>query len=109
MEWKAMTPGRFVKLALASALALGSWGYVFFGPTGVRQLRWMADSRQVVPAIESRLASDPRFAGIMVAVSTSGEIVVAGTVQSEADARELRALLGGITFPHGISVIVRSK
>jgi hypothetical protein len=102
-----MSPGRKVKLTLASAAALGAWCFAFFGPAGIRQARWMAESRQVLPAVESRLASDSRFAGLTAFVSTGCNIVVAGIVGSEAGAHDVRAIMDGITFPHGVTFAVR--
>ena len=77
--------------------------------TGVRQMRWMAESRQVVPAVRSRLASDSRFDGVQVLVGTCCSVVVAGSVRSQADARDVRFLMDGIVFPHGVNFIVAIK
>src|SRR5262245_46203775 len=101
-----MTFGRNVELA-ASAAAIGAWTFAFSGPTGIRQARWMAESRDVLPAVEGRLASGERFAGLRAFVSTGCNIVVCGTVSRERDARDLRAVMGDITFPHGIEFVVR--
>jgi len=102
-----MAAGRKVKLTLASAAAVGAWGFAFFGPTGIRQARWMGESRQVLPTVESRLASDSRFAGLTAFVSTGCNIVVCGTVGSEAGARDVRSIMDGIEFPHGVTFVVR--
>lgn len=72
-------------------------------------MRWMAESRQVVPAVRSRLASDSRFDGVQVLVGTCCSVVVAGSVRSQADARDVRFLMDGIVFPHGVNFIVAIK
>ncbi|MFY9344808.1 MAG: hypothetical protein WAT39_20110 [Planctomycetota bacterium] len=92
-------------MLVAAGLAVLS--FAWFGPTGTRQRRWMAESEQVLPTVTSRLASDRRFAGLSAFVSTGGNVVVFGSVSSEQDARELRSLLDGIPFPHGVIYAVR--
>jgi hypothetical protein len=96
-------PWTIVALSIA---AVAIWSFVWFGPTGIRQARWMAESRQVLPAVSDRLASDGRFAGLKTFVSTGCNVVVVGNVSSEEDLRELRSMMGGITFPHGIAYVV---
>src|SRR5262245_19846085 len=101
-----MSPDRKVKLLLASAAALGAWIFVFFGPTGIRQARWMAESREVLPTVESRLASDMRFARLTAFVGTGCSIVVCGQFAAEEDSRDVRAIMDGIVFPHGVEFVV---
>jgi hypothetical protein len=102
-----MTPGRKVKLVLASAAALGAWIFALFGDTGIRQARWMAESRAVLPTVVGRVASDRRFAGLTASVSTGCNIVVYGNVASGKDAQDLRTILADVTFPHGVAYVVR--
>lgn len=101
---KRASPWTIVALSL---LAAASCSFAWFGPTGIRQARWMAESRQVLPAVSDRLASDSRFAGLEAFVSTGCNIVVYGSVRSEEDARDLRSVLDGIMFPHGVLNLVR--
>ncbi len=89
------------------AVAVGLGLFAWFGPTGVRQARWMAESSEVLPTVQGRLASDRRFAGLTAFVSTGCNIVVCGNVSSEQDKRDLRAVLGDIAFPHGVRLVVR--
>jgi len=97
------SPRTIVGLSLA---AVAIWSFAWFGPTGIRQARWMAESRQVLPAVSERLAADGRFVGLKAFVSSGCNIVVIGNVSSEEHERELRSLMEGITFPHGIRYVV---
>jgi hypothetical protein len=102
-----MAATKKTRLAMLIAVAVGLALFAWFGPTGVRQARWMAESREVLPTVQGRLASDQRFAGLTVFVSTGCNIVVCGNVNSKQDEQDLRALLGDVVFPHGVRFVVR--
>jgi len=91
------------------AVAVGLGLFAWFGPTGVRQARWMAESREVLPTVQGKLASDRRFAGLTAFVSTGCNIVVCGDVSSEQDEQDLRTVLGDVACPHGVQFVVRVK
>lgn len=91
------------RLLVLLMVAVGVWSLVFFGPTGVRQMRWMADSRDSLPTVQRSLDAETRFSDVYAGVSTGGQVLVHGRVRSEQDLRDLRALLASIAFPHGVT------
>jgi hypothetical protein len=97
-----MKLGNRKHLLVASVAAVVVWGYVLFLSPGGRQARWMAESREVLPRLQSALDSESRFAHVLVGVSTSCQVVVLGLVRSERDLQDLQALLASIDFPHGV-------
>jgi hypothetical protein len=102
-----MAQQRRARLAVLLVAAAGLGAFAWFGPTGIRQARWMAESREILPTVEGRLASEKRFAGLTAFVSTGCNIVIIGNVGSETDAQDVRAASHDITFPHGVLYRVR--
>ena len=92
-----------VLLVVAAPLGASAW----FGPTAIRQARWMAESRQVLPVVLERLASHPKFVAVKAGVSTGCDVLVYGQVASESDAADLQSVLADIPFPHGVLYRVR--
>lgn len=98
-----MKLGNKKHVLVLSVAAVASWGYVFFGDSeGHRQRRWMAESEATLPRIRSVLDSDPWFASVYAAVSTSCDVVIVGRVRAEQDLRDLPVLLASLEFPHGV-------
>lgn len=102
-----MAATKKTRLAMLIAVAVGLALIAWFGPTGVRQARWMAESHEVLPTVQGRLASDQRFAGLTAFVSTGCNIVVCGNVNSEQDKHDVQAVLSDVVFPHGVRFVVR--
>lgn len=102
-----MAATKRTRLAMLIAVAVGLGLFAWFGPTGVRQARWMAESREVLPMVQGRLVSDQRFAGLTAFVSTGCNIVVCGNVNSEQAKQDVQAVLGDVVFPHGVRFVVR--
>src|SRR5204863_9730054 len=71
-----------VLLVVAAPLGASAW----FGPTAIRQARWMAESRQVLPVVLARLASHPKFVAVKAGVSTGWHVLVYGQVAVGAGA-----------------------
>lgn len=95
------------RLALLLAIAVGLWLFLWFGPTAVRQARWMAESREVLPAVQASLIADQRFGELRAFVSTGCSVVVFGTIRSEEDEHALHDALRAIAFPHGLVLLAR--
>jgi hypothetical protein len=81
--------------------------YVWFGPTAMRQARWMAEARERVPEVEALLQSDQRFADCKVGVSTGGGLLVVGRVRSREHLRDLQRQLDPIRVSGGTACVVR--
>jgi len=92
-------------LLLAILVALG--GYVWCGPTSVRQARWMAEAREQVPAVEAVIRSDPHFADCRVGVHTGGGILIVGSVRAESHLQDLKHQLRPIRVSGGTAYVVR--
>ena len=106
LDGQAVVAWKRTRLAMLVAVAVGLGLFAWFGPTGVRQARWMAESREVLPTVQGRLGSDQRFAALTAFVSTGCNIVVCGNVNSEQDKQDLQAVLGDVVFPHGVRFVV---
>ncbi len=76
-------------------LAIGAvaiiWGWLD-GPAA-RQRRGMGAARALQVQVESRLASDPRFASVNVGVSTHPALFVRGEVPDEKSLQDLKAMI----------------
>lgn len=87
----------------------GLAGYVWFGPTAVRQLRRMAAAREQVPAVEAMLRSDDRFSACSVDVTSAGGLVVLGIVRSDEDLRDLESRLNALSVAGPVMLAVRAR
>jgi hypothetical protein len=97
-----MELGNKKRLWVASVAAVAVWGYVLFLSPASRQQRWMAESRRLLPRVQSVLGSDARFGSVRVGVSTGCDVIVRGSVASEQALEDLQLVLGSIEFPHGV-------
>ena len=100
---------RDVRLLTLVSVAAGLTLFVLFGPTAVRQQRWMAMARRHVPAVEALLRSDPAFADVTVGVGTGGggTLLVVGHVAEPRDLERLRTIVAGTAPPVETVYVVR--
>ena len=98
-----------LRIALLGLAAIGSVLYVWFGPTAIRQQRWMNMARGHVPIVEALLRADTAYEHVTTGVGTGGGgiLLVVGTVPTDADLQRLRTLVDGSRPPVETVFVVR--
>lgn len=91
-------------LALAGAfcILLGALAWLFLGDTAVAQRISMARLERFRPSLERRLAADPRFKSVRVAVATGtgrGCLLIQGPLARTADLDALKLLTRSMEPP----------
>lgn len=90
-----------IGLLVAASMAIGSLLYLWYGPTAVRQRRWMGMAREHVPVVEALLFAGEGFEAMRVGVGTGGggTLLVVGSVATQDDLQRLRTVVAGSKPP----------